>query len=358
MKRPVTKWHLKDEAGGFEEEEKMNEILLARCVQTSIAILVWFSLTLPSWAETFSAVHRVWDGPNRSGMGSFRSDNTLTVSLIDGNPEAILLIPREVVDIIMRYQPWPPNVSVLLNGGGASGGSCIENECALHGNKAGDCFDWPLRILPGGDGEIRVSADWFRDAVSYPYEFWKRWETCVNTNGETDTFRPGSRCPSDIGLIGVRLKSCSTGETFHKRHSIARPQSGWLITLAVESESSFVEAKRTEFIFLGDSEDTHFLAGSSNPPEWRPKLSQFGELEKLYAWYESPDEPREEAQPELSSISWVTGDPVGILDALEQLTEKLEPHVEGRGQQSYLYLIRRLIDGLRLQLESPAAASR
>lgn len=251
----------------------------------------------------------------------------------------------------MRWQFWSPNVSILLNGGEARQGRCI----GIRGRELwGDCIDSPLRILPGGEGEIRLSADWFRDALSYPYELWEHWETCVKTNGETDTFIPERRCPSSISEgAGARQKS-PDGKTIHIHNSVAKPIVGWLITLRAESESSLAEARSAEFLFLGDSKEIHRLISGWNPPEWQPKPSQFGELEKLYAWYEPTDEIQGEAEPKLSSITWVTGDPIGTLDAIEQLTEKLEPHVEGGDQNSYLYLIRWLIDGLRRLLGPPA----
>ena len=253
-------------------------------LQATLALVLF--LPIAAQAITFTAVQRLSDGafyePQR-----FRSDSILTVTVDADNPEAVIRFPSRILD---RYA-WPPLVAVTLNGAEARDGDC---DLTKYGLSPQDdphfryCIGkLEVTILGDGEAEIRVPRAWFLDTASLPYRIHNRYQTCLETNGATDTENPGNRCPP----LG------SFSWSFH-RTSVSRPLTAWLGQIQ-HGKHPWTE----EFIFLPQEGYPPFL-----DPEWPPDPSHYGELERVYAWVESQtadESPDDNSDPDAPRVSHV-----------------------------------------------------
>ncbi len=245
----------------------MRHVLWLCCVYALVATT--------AQAINFTAVQRVWDGPNSTGIGSFRPNSELTVTVAANSPDAVITL----ADRFFLGSPWPPPVAILLNGAQTFDADCDSPHIFY---KSGHCAGLlKVKLLGNGQAEIRVPREWLLEAAQEPYLIHKRYETCLATGGETDIFFPSQRCPP-------------VGE-FSNRVTVSRPRVAWL--LSIQAGHSDILA---EFLFLSDSERTRGLAhGPNRTAEWRPDPSHYGELERIYSWVEMGDSsPAEPEQPE------------------------------------------------------------
>ena len=251
-------------------------------LKATLALILLFPITAQT--ATFTAVER----PPYRGDDAFNPNSELTVTVFPGSPDAIITVP----EAIFGNAPWLPPVAVLANEGESRHADCYSRHVYIDRGK--DCVGL-LEATRLGDGraEIRIPAEWFLEQARFPYLIGKRYEHCLAT-GE-DILYP---LPEGGFLPCPPLTECCT----LSKTRVSRP------ALAFRLSIQFDYSDEVPFYFIADSERARLwgqgrIGTPSGPylPEHQPKESHYGELEKIYAWIESPDESTDET-PRVSQI--------------------------------------------------------
>ena len=266
----------------------MRHLLLLCCVYALLAAA--------AQATSFTAANR-----NNLAAGG------LTVTITSGSPDAVITVP----DTTFSGYPWPPPVAVLFYSAGAWYADC--NHRALGagvrtddagvqwwGDKLlGYCMgELAVTMLGNGRAEIRVPKEWFLEAAKLVYGIYKRYETCLATGGETDIWF-GGRCPP-------------LGSGRGNRNEVARPWTGLRIQLQWDSSGN----ANAEYFFMS----TSWNSDSQGHRGWYPDSSYYGELEKIYAWIESMEEPPIDAPTVSQILTHVFAGPLGNATAETEIT--------------------------------------
>ena len=212
----------------------------------------------------------------------------LTVTVEPGSEDAVITVPEATVD----GSPWPVQaVAVLFYSAGAWYADCNHRALGARtddagvqwwgGQLLGYCMgELAVTMLGNGRAEIRVPKEWFLEATKLVYGIYKRYETCLATGGEKDIWFPSQRCPP-------------VGSGRGDRNQVARPWTALRIQLQWDSSGN----ANAEYFFYSASyvHDPHIHHRAAPGPV------HLGELEKIYAWIESTEEPAPDV-PKVSQI--------------------------------------------------------
>lgn len=207
----------------------------------------------------------------------------LTVTVEPGSEDAVITVPEAAV---AGSAPWPvQTVAVGFYFVSANNATCARE---VPGPNSGGgrwlvyCLSKrPVKILGNGRAEIRVPQEWFLTAVKVVYGIYKRYETCVATGGQKDIWYPSQPCPTEIGG-GV-------GD----RNRVGLPWKALGIKLQWDSSGN----ANAEYFFYSAS----YVHIPHQHHRAAPDPVHLGELEKIYAWIESTEEPAPDA-PKVSQI--------------------------------------------------------
>ena len=210
----------------------------------------------------------------------------LTVTVEPGSEDAVITVP----DTTFSGHPWPPPVAVMFYTAAAIYADCNHPALGTQTDDAG--VQWwgsellgycmgklAVTMLGNGRAEIRVPKEWFLEATKLVYGIYKRYETCLATGGETDIWF-GGRCPQ-------------LGEGRGNKNQVARPWTGLRIQLQWNSGGN---PGATYFFY--SASHVHDAHRHRRPA---PDPVHLGELEKIYAWIESTEEPAPDV-PKVSQI--------------------------------------------------------
>ena len=263
--------------------------------------LLWLCCVCALWMPAAQATS--FTAANRNNLAA----GGLTVTVASGSPDAVITVP----DTTFHGYPWPPPVAVLFYSAGAWSADC--NHRALGEARTDDAgVQWwggellgycmgklAITILGNGRAEIRVPKEWFLEATKLVYGIYKRYETCLETGGETDIWFRDQRCPPLGGGRG-------------NRDYVARPWTGLRIQLQWDSSGN----ANAEYFFMS----TSWNSDSQGHRGWYPDPSFYGELEKIYAWIESTEEPATDAPKVSQILTHVFAGPLGNATAETEIT--------------------------------------
>ena len=211
----------------------------------------------------------------------------LTVTVEPGSEDAVITFP----DTTFSGYPWPPPVAVMFYTAAAIYADCNHHALGTRFDEDSGVQWWgsellgycmgklAVTMLGNGRAEIRVPKEWFLEATKLVYGIYKRYETCLATGGETD-IRFGGRCPP-------------LGSGKGNKNYVARPWTGLRIQLQWNSGGN----PGATYFFLSASH-VHDPLRHRRPA---PDPVHLGELEKIYAWIESTEEPAPDV-PKVSQI--------------------------------------------------------
>ena len=258
-------------------------------IRYTLALFLLFPAALQAADFTFTAIERRWAEGSQPNIGSFHAESTATLTVSTNSDTAEITLPP---NIFSAHHAWPPVAAVLFNTAEARNGDCDAVEF-FYGdveNSQQYCLGL-LRSARLADGRHRIEVPkaWFLNAALYPYEIQKRYDTCQQTDGAVDTRYPNRPCPA-------------AGSGHGTANYVGRPWIAWMMTI---QEAGSHHGR--EFMFLGDTEGIRRLAGppGNSKPEWQPAPEHYGELEKIYAWIENPDESTDEPTEEAPRVSQI-----------------------------------------------------
>ena len=236
----------------------------------------------------------------------------LTVTVAPGSPDAVITVPATTVDGSARGSPWPvQSVAVMFYSAAAIYADCSHPALGTWTDDDAGVQWWgdellgyclskrPVKILGNGRAEIRVPKEWFLEATKLVYGIYKRYETCLETGGEKDIWFPSQRCPPLGGGRG-------------NKNEVARPWTGLRIQLQWDSGGN----ADAEYFFMG----TSWNSDSQGHRGWYPDPSYYGELEKIYAWIESTEEPALDVPKVSQILTHVFAGPLGNATAETEIT--------------------------------------
>lgn len=246
-----------------------------------LLLLLCFTVGAEAADLTFTAVQRGWGG-NQPNIGSFNPHSTVTITVSTSGSEVVVEMPGH----FFEWQTWPPDTALMFNNAEARRGDCGSVQF-FYGDVEGSqqhCIGkLKPTVLPNGRARFQVPKAWFLNAALYPYRIQERYDTCVASGGEIDTWYEKQGCPPAASGPG-------------SEKYVGYPWVGWL--LRVQMSPGIQEP---EFMFLTD---TPAIRASTSPevnpePELRPAPEHYGELEWIYSWVKAQlDEPDLISPPE------------------------------------------------------------